>query len=244
MIFVTGDMHGSAERMKSTITELRNRSEQDALLLVCGDFGYVMLNDRTEHALLDEIAKLPVTIAFCDGNHENFDYLDSLPVQQWHGGSVHAVRHNILHLMRGQMYEIEGHSFFVMGGAASTDRAFRLTYQTMYGHQIWWKQELPATDDYRTAGKTLEHCGYSVDYVLTHTAPQRIICQMGYSPDIRDQELCGYLDWLNDTLRFRHWYFGHFHEDRTVDDRHTCLNQRLIALGETIAGSPESQKSG
>ena len=114
----------------------------------------------------------------------------------------------------------------------------------MYGHQIWWKQELPTTDDYRTAGKTLEHCGYSVDYVLTHTAPQRIIRQMGYSPDIRDQELCGYLDWLNDTLRFRHWYFGHFHEDRTVDDRHTCLNQRLIALGETIAGSPESQKSG
>lgn len=79
-----------------------------------------------------------------------------------------------------------------------------------------------------------------MDYVLSHTAPQHILRHMGYSPDVRDQELCGYLDWLNDQLRFRHWYFGHFHEDRTVDGCHTCLNQRMIALGETIADPPKS----
>lgn len=78
------------------------------------------------------------------------------------------------------------------------------------------------------------------DYVLSHTALQRILRHMGYSPDVRDQELCGYLDWLNDQLQFHHWYFGHFHEDRAVVDRYTCLNHWMIALGETIADPPKS----
>lgn len=72
MIFVTGDMHGSAERMKMTIDELQRRADREAILLVCGDFGYVMLNDRAEHDLLDKIARMPVAIAFCDGNAEDY----------------------------------------------------------------------------------------------------------------------------------------------------------------------------
>lgn len=234
MIFVTGDMHGSAGRMHAAMEALGKRPEPTKLLLVCGDFGYVMLNDSDEHKLLDWASEQPVTIAFCDGNHENFDYLDSLPVQQWNGGLVHAVRRNILHLMRGQRYEIEGNSFFVMGGAASADRAFRLTYQTMYGHQIWWKQEIPTGEDYRTASDSLNRSAFSVDYVLTHTAPERLIRRMGYSPEVRERELNGYLDWVDEQLTFRHWYFGHFHEDRTIDDQHTCLNQKIIALGDTV----------
>lgn len=235
MIFITGDMHGSAERMRSVLRELRGISTtEQKLLLVCGDFGYVMLNDSEEHALLDAVAEEPVTIAFCDGNHENFDYLNRLPVQEWNGGMVHAVRHNVLHLMRGQCYTIEGNTFFVMGGAASTDRAFRLTYQTMYGHKIWWKQELPTEEDYRTARDTLQCYGFAVDYILSHTAPQSVIRRMGYSVEARDYALTKFFDWINDKTSYRHWYFGHFHEDCTVDEQHTCLNLCMIPLGECM----------
>ena len=35
--------------------------------------------------------------------YENFDLLNALPEKEWHGGRVHEVRENILHLMRGQI---------------------------------------------------------------------------------------------------------------------------------------------
>ena len=40
---------------------------------------------------------------------------------KWHGGKVHRIRPHVLHLMRGQIYELEGYRFFTMGGAKSHD---------------------------------------------------------------------------------------------------------------------------
>ena len=36
-----------------------------------------------------------------------------------HGGKVHRIRPHVLHLMRGQVFDIEGHTFFTMGGVKS-----------------------------------------------------------------------------------------------------------------------------
>lgn len=58
---------------------------------------------------------------FVDGNHENFDKLYQYPEKDWHGGRVHEIRPNVLHLMRGHVFDIQGHSFFCMGGAMSHD---------------------------------------------------------------------------------------------------------------------------
>ncbi len=69
--------------------------------------------------------KLPYTIAFLDGRHENFTLLDQYPVTEWNGGRVQEVSKNLLHLMRGEIYEIEGESYFVFGGGESPDHAFR-----------------------------------------------------------------------------------------------------------------------
>ena len=40
---------------------------------------------------------------------------------EWHGGKVHRVRPHVLHLMRGQIFELEDSRFFTMGGAKSHD---------------------------------------------------------------------------------------------------------------------------
>ena len=47
--------------------------------------------------------------------------LNALPERLWHGGRIHEVRPHVLHLMRGQVFDIEGYTFFTMGGAASHD---------------------------------------------------------------------------------------------------------------------------
>lgn len=56
---------------------------------------------------------------FIDGNHENFDKLYSYPVETWYGGKVHKI---VIHLMRGEVYSIEGSSIFVMDGGYSIDK--------------------------------------------------------------------------------------------------------------------------
>ena len=49
--------------------------------------------------------------------------LDEYPVEQWHGGNVHKIRPHVIHLMRGQVFELQGRTFFTMGGAQSHDIA-------------------------------------------------------------------------------------------------------------------------
>ena len=51
-----------------------------------------------------------------DGNHENFELLDDYPVSRWHGGKVHFIKESVIHLMRGQIYTIDGKTFFTFGG--------------------------------------------------------------------------------------------------------------------------------
>jgi hypothetical protein len=63
----------------------------------------------------------PFTTLFGSGNHENFDLLAEYPVEDWHGGKVQRIRPSVIHLMRGQVYSIQGKTFFTMGGASSHD---------------------------------------------------------------------------------------------------------------------------
>jgi hypothetical protein len=45
-----------------------------------------------------------------------------------------------------------------------------------------------------------------------------------------NNSLNGFFDMLEDELQYRHWYFGHFHNDKEVDYKHTLLYQKVIRL--------------
>lgn len=49
------------------------------------------------------------------------DSLAEYPVSEWNGGKVQFIRPNVIHLTRGQIYNIDGSTFFTMGGARSHD---------------------------------------------------------------------------------------------------------------------------
>lgn len=51
-------------------------------------------------------------------NHENHHLLAGLPMREWNGGLVHEVRPHVLHLMRGEVFDITGTTVLAMGGAA------------------------------------------------------------------------------------------------------------------------------
>ena len=121
MIFVTGDCHGNFERFKPEYFPERAQMTKQDIVICAGDFGGVWFGDSRDDAALDWLESLPFTLAFVCGNHENYDALERYPVDDWHGGKVHRVRPHVLHLMRGQVFELEGYHFFTMGGAKSHD---------------------------------------------------------------------------------------------------------------------------
>lgn len=212
MIYVTGDTHGEQTRL------LHAEMTDKDTLIVCGDFGFLFYGSQEEQAFLDRCERsLPYAICFVDGNHENFDLIAKYPVEEWSGGHIHRIRKNVIHLMRGQVYEIEGKTFFSFGGGYSIDRAIRQDGIS------WWPQELPTDAEYKLGVNTLKEHDMRVDYILTHTAPREMVMRLGHVPDPHENELEGYLEYLMYETKFKHWYCGHWHVDKDLTDHFSFL---------------------
>ncbi len=211
MIYVTGDTHGEADVFQAGAACRDKALKENDILIVCGDFGYIFFGEEREEGFLDFLATKPYTICFCDGNHESFTLLKQYPEEEWNGGRVHRIRSNILHLMRGQVFTIEGKKVFTMGGAYSIDKHLRKE-----GYS-WWSDEKPNDAEYKEAIRNLHANNMQVEYVITHTAPAEIIRRMGYIPDPHDAELTGFLEWIMYEVKYKEWFFGHWHEDRDYD---------------------------
>ena len=123
MIYFTGDTHGELQRFSSDCFPEGKSCTKDDFVIILGDFGGIWKQpgDASERYWMNWLEKKPWTTLFLDGNHENHKRLDAMPVEEWHGGRVHKVRPSVIHLMRGQVFEIGGYSMFTFGGACSHD---------------------------------------------------------------------------------------------------------------------------
>ena len=184
-IFLTGDCHASYTKLSSKSFPESRALTKDDYVFICGDFGYWEESKRQDY-WMDWLEGRPFTTLWVDGNHENYDLLKKLPVEQWNGGKVHFIRPSVIHLMRGQIYEIDGKRFFTFGGARSHDisggilekddpdlqdkiwdledlgRPFRIN------HMTWWKEELPDDEEMQAGIAALEKAGWETDYIITH----------------------------------------------------------------------------
>ena len=229
MIYVTGDTHGEVTFQKLPAFARANpQLTKRDYVIIAGDFGGVW-SEKTLEEDLRPYSELPFTVLFVDGNHENFDLLNAFPVSKWKGGKVHFVREDIIHLMRGQVFELEGHTVFTFGGATSVDRRFRRE-----GYS-WWKAALPTDEDLSEALANLKRYNNKVDYIITHSCGERALMY----PPLRTRTLQmdvypenQMLSYFEDILEYKHWYFGHYHLDGRLNDRMTVLLNEIVPLGE------------
>ena len=121
MIWVTGDTHANFTRFTPAYFPEMMEMVKSDITIVAGDFGAVWHGDRRDDIQLALLEDLPFTVAFVDGNHENFDALTKYPVKEWNGGTVQFIRPHVIHLMRGQVFELNGLTYFTKGGAYSHD---------------------------------------------------------------------------------------------------------------------------
>ena len=124
MIYITGDIHADFSRFEEDKFPIQTEMTRNDYVIICGDFGGVwnyIVESMHEKQWLDWLDNKNFTTLFVDGNHENFERLYKYPVEEWHGGNVHKIRDSVIHLIRGEIYDIENKKFFTFGGARSHD---------------------------------------------------------------------------------------------------------------------------
>lgn len=233
--YITGDTHRNQYKWVEQIEPILSPADK---ILVCGDFGVGFWNGRywTEEMFYDFLEKQKYSVLFTDGNHEDFPKLYNYPVEIWNGGRVHKIRKNVIHLMRGEIYSIDGHSIFVMGGGYSIDK-----YRRTEGIS-WWSQEMPS-EEYQNALSNLKQVNYQVDYIITHTAPSETVYylstlrHLGIKNNVTEElPLTTFLDNVQHKVLYRHWYFGHFHVDVELWKNQTAIfnSVRELVSGRNI----------
>lgn len=149
LLHIFGDTHGPLEINKINPKRFLGRAltDNDAIV-ICGDFGFpflptdcisedILKESGAEHYCIkyarayrqniDWLKTFPCNILFIDGNHDNHEFWAKLPTESWNGGQVQRLPDapNVIHLMRGEYYTIDGLTVWCMGGAESIDKATR-----------------------------------------------------------------------------------------------------------------------
>jgi hypothetical protein len=242
MIYITGDCHREFTKLTTGKFPQQKQMTKDDFVIICGDFGGVWDRDkesREERYILDWLEGKPFTTLFVDGNHENFDRLYAYLVEEWHGGKVHKIRPSVIHLMRGQVFNIDGKSIFTFGGAKSHDyskilemddpnfhqKRHQLDHENLsyrVNHLSWWEQEMPSEEEMQEGIRNLEKAGNEVDFIITHCCASSTQALFGFGTYTTD-ELTNYFENIKLNVKFKKWFFGHYHDDRNVAENEILL---------------------
>lgn len=222
-VFLKGDTHGDFTDILSFI-HTYDLGYGDWIIIL-GDAGLFWRKDRKDaNHFIDLYEKeYEVNLMFIDGNHENFDILKQIPLDN---KGIGYISDHISYLSRGCVFELCGKKFLCMGGADSVDRFRRIK------HLSWWEDEKITEEDIAKVDKTQYY-----DYVLTHAAPQSVVdqnkwklCTLLIAEDLIDHSSEQRLEEMFEGLQYGHHYFGHYHSDVHLDDKHTCLCHDFIEL--------------
>lgn len=243
-VYVTGDTHGFFGKFNTKMFPEQKEMTKDDYVIICGDFGGLWDGSKQELKWLNWLESRPFTTLFVDGNHENYDMLAKYPVENWNGGKVQFIRPSIIHLMRGEFYNIQCKQFFTFGGARShdiddgildrSDPLFKQKKKTLDAegglyrikHETWWEQEEPTVDEYyKITGKERIDGKIKVDYIITHCLPSKLHCKITNDDNF---SMCNnFLSAYNDIFEFKHWYCGHYHIDYDIDDKFTVMYNKI-----------------
>lgn len=248
-IKITGDCHGNFSRFTKKMRPRLGIQDGD-IVIVCGDLGLLWCKDKEFEYNIKFFESLPITLLWVQGNHENYNMIDEYPLEKWHGGLVrHIVRDKVILLERGHIFNIEGKTFFTFGGAESNDidggildkndvdfaikkkKAKKNEQNFRILNESWWEKELPSVNEIQIGLESLNLNDNKVDYIITHCAPLSIQNKLDINDcKKKDNILTTYFETLNNIIDFKHWYFGHYHDEVEVDDKHTLVYKNIIEL--------------
>lgn len=235
MVYVTGDTHGDVSDPRWDWFSEHLTSYD--ILIITGDFGFDWNDDIQKEW---QNFKHDYTVLFCDGNHENYDVLNSLDTIKKFDDIVGVFGNNTYRLFTGHMYIIEGKKYFVFGGASSIDKDWRVEYEEKNNspRTLWWPEEVPSEDTLLLAENTLAKHNYKFDYFITHTCNPQLKGPIlkTYKMDFYDptESMINHLEYLikENNGDFKHNFFGHFHKNVHFLKYH-CLYGDIVSLDDS-----------
>ena len=229
-LFITGDTHGelSMKKLSNKNWSTGRDLTKDDVVIIAGDFGLLFdpVQSPAEEYWLKWLESKQWTTCFVDGNHENFDLLEHLPVVDKFNGKVGKVSDSVYHLRRGEVYTIADKKILTFGGAESIDKANRKEFIT------WWRQEIPSYQEFDKAAESIQK-NPEVDLIISHTCPTDIANQLlailGNNYKNINDPTSKMLDTIISSVKFQDHYFGHWHIDRDIG-KHHALYYRIIEV--------------
>ena len=208
--FLTGDTHGNFNRINYFCEKFE--TTKDDILCILGDAGINYYLNKKDYMLKQVLQDMPITFFCIHGNHEERPFnISTYITKKWNEGIVYYEEEfpNILFAKDGEIYNINGKSILVIGGAYSVDKEYRL----LKGWS-WFKDEQPNKEIVKYIEKQITKQRH-FDIVLTHTCPIKTEPRHMFLPFIdqskvdKTTELL--LQRIADWITFDNWYFGHFH---------------------------------
>ena len=208
--YITGDTHGNFNRIDYFCQRFETSKED--ILCILGDAGINYYLNKKDYMLKQVLQDMPITFFCIHGNHEERPFnISTYITKKWNGGTVYYEEEfpNILFAKDGEIYNINGKSILVIGGAYSVDKEYRL----LKGWR-WFKDEQPNKEIVKYIEKQITKQRH-FDIVLTHTCPIKTEPRHMFLPFIdqskvdKTTELL--LQRIADWITFDNWYFGHFH---------------------------------
>ena len=149
--------------------------------------------------------------------------LNSYPLVEYLGAIMHQIDKHIFHILRGEIMTINNKSFLCIGGAVSIDKMYREP------HISWWEEEEINNHDIDNALNNLAKVDNKVDIVITHCCDTpTVLNSFHFRRDICTDQL----NFIDKVVEYKHWFFGHYHYDRKISDKKTCLYNNIVELKE------------
>ncbi len=231
MIYITGDTHGDLSRFKNKLSRFKNKElkklKKGDTLIICGDFGFIWNGDKKEQKQLAWLGKQKYQILFVDGCNENYHLLEQYEVSEWNHGKVQVISGNLIHLMRGEIYEIEGKKIFAFGGGDGSDSFDKLGEYDTHG------KEQPTIQETSNGIKHLEEERDTVDIIITHDAPGKIKRFMNME-DNSTSFIHNYLDTVSQIATFKLWYFGKYHKNKMIPPYYHTVFTDIVKIPDEL----------
>ena len=211
MIYITGDTHRDFSRLYGL--EMTSKD----ILIILGDAGInYCLNDE-DIKIKEILKKLKVRLFCIQGNHEERpENISSYHEAEMFGGKVYIEDDypNLIFAKNGELYNIDGKSVLVIGGAYSVDKEYRL----LYGYK-WFKDE--QLSQYEMNNILDKYSGKNIDIILSHTCPYkyepREVFMAGLDQSKVDKTMEHFLDEVEEKVNYKKWYCGHYHTEKQID---------------------------
>ena len=220
MILLLGDIHGNAGILRQALDVAKQSSA--VAIIQLGDFGLFRDN---ENWFRENIRDAHIPIYFIDGNHDDCSRWVELNevTRIWDD-------RQLFYIPRGTVFEMDGRTIAVMGGASSIDKKMRLE------NNMHWdmNENISPTHVERLYRNAL---GKKIDIFLTHCPPHSVI-EKNFDPLNKLWFGVG-VDWVDpnqniiedawDKLNYPPIYSGHMHKRVVGND------YRILEINELLA---------